>query len=59
VSLWTDLKKSYDLFNLKKVPPTVKYNADGTHEISISHETKVQSRGAIVPVAIQGPTLNQ
>ena len=59
VSLWTDLKKSYDLFNRKKVPPTVKYNADGTHEISISPKTKVQSHGAIVPVAIQGPTLNQ
>ncbi len=34
ISLWADLKKSYDLFNLKKVPPTVKYNADGTHEVN-------------------------
>lgn len=59
VSLWADLKKSYDLFNLKKVPPTVKYLPDGTHEISISPETEAQSTGSIVPVAIQGPTLNQ
>lgn len=34
ISLWADLKKSYDLFNQKKVPPTVKYNADGTHEVN-------------------------
>ena len=34
ISLWADLKKSYDLFNLRKVPPTVKYNADGTHELN-------------------------
>lgn len=34
ISLWTDLKKSYDLFNLKKIPPAVKYNADGTHEVN-------------------------
>lgn len=34
ISLWTDLKKSYDQFNLKKVPPIVKYNADGTHEVN-------------------------
>lgn len=58
VSLWADLKKSYDLFNLKKVPPMVKYLPDGKHEISISHETEAQSPGTIVPVAIQGPTLN-
>lgn len=34
ISLWADLKKSYDLFNLKKVPPTVKYLPDGTHEVN-------------------------
>jgi len=34
ISLWADLKKSYDLFNQKKVPPTVRYNADGTHEVN-------------------------
>jgi len=34
ISLWADLKKSYDLFNQKKVPPTVIYNADGTHEVN-------------------------
>ena len=33
ISLWGDLKKSYDLFNLNKVPPTVKFFPDGTHEI--------------------------
>jgi murein L,D-transpeptidase YafK len=34
ISLWADLKKSYDLFNQKKVPPTVKYKIDGTHEVN-------------------------
>lgn len=34
ISLWADLKKSYDLFNLKKVPPTVKFLHDGTHEVN-------------------------
>jgi murein L,D-transpeptidase YafK len=34
VSLWGDLKKSYDLFNHKKVPPMVKYLPDGSHEIN-------------------------
>ena len=33
-SLWADLKRSYDLFNLKKVPPTVKFLPDGTHEVN-------------------------
>jgi murein L,D-transpeptidase YafK len=32
-SLWTDLKKSYDLFNKTKVPPTVTFLPDGTHEV--------------------------
>lgn len=34
ISLWADLKKSYDLFNRKKVPPTVKFLPDGTHEVN-------------------------
>ncbi|HEX7584706.1 MAG TPA: L,D-transpeptidase family protein [Prolixibacteraceae bacterium] len=34
ISLWADLKKSYDLFNQKKVPPTVKFLPDGTHEVN-------------------------
>jgi murein L,D-transpeptidase YafK len=33
ISLWADLKKSYDLFSLKKVPPIVKFLPDGTHEV--------------------------
>ena len=34
ISLWADLKKSYDLFNLTKVPPTVKFLRNGTHEVN-------------------------
>jgi len=34
ISLWADLKKSYDLFSQKKVPPTVKFLPDGTHEVN-------------------------
>ncbi len=34
ISLWTDLKKSYDLFSLNKIPPTVKFLPDGTHEVN-------------------------
>ncbi len=34
ISLWADLKKSYDLFNRKKVPPTIKFLPDGTHEVN-------------------------
>lgn len=34
ISLWGDLKKSYDLFNQKKVPPTVRFLTDGTHEVN-------------------------
>ncbi len=34
ISLWTDLKKSYDLFNKTKVQPTVKFLPDGTHDIN-------------------------
>lgn len=57
VSLWADLKKSYDLFNQKHIPPTVKFLPDGTHEISNSLIAEPQSTGAVAPVAIQGPTL--
>jgi murein L,D-transpeptidase YafK len=59
ISLWTDLKMSYDLFNLRKGQQTVKYLPDGTHEISIAPKTEFQPAGSTVPVAIQGPTLNQ
>lgn len=34
VKLWGDLKKSYDLFNQTKVPPTVKFLQDGTHQLN-------------------------
>ena len=34
ISLWADLKKSYDLFNQTKVPPCVKFLRDGTHEVN-------------------------
>ena len=34
ISLWADLKKSYDLFNQTKVPPAVKFLPDGTHEVN-------------------------
>jgi murein L,D-transpeptidase YafK len=34
ISLWTDLKMSYDLFEKNKVPPTVKFLPDGTHEVN-------------------------
>ena len=33
-SLWNDLKKGYDYFELNKVPPTVKFLRDGSHEIN-------------------------
>jgi murein L,D-transpeptidase YafK len=33
MSLWADLKKSWDLFEQYKVPPTVKFLPDGTHEV--------------------------
>ena len=59
ISLWADLKKSYDLFNLKKVPPSVKYLPDGTHEINIASKTESQSAGSTIRVAIQDPELNQ
>ena len=34
ISLWADLKKSYDLFNQTKRLPTVKFLPDGTHEVN-------------------------
>jgi len=34
ISLWADLKKSYDLFDKNKVPPTVKFLSNGTHEVN-------------------------
>jgi murein L,D-transpeptidase YafK len=34
ISLWADLKKSYDFFEKTKVPPTVKFLPDGTHEVN-------------------------
>ncbi|HCE57621.1 MAG TPA: hypothetical protein DER09_07350 [Prolixibacteraceae bacterium] len=33
-SLWADLKNSYDYFERKKVPPTVKFLKNGSHEIN-------------------------
>lgn len=34
MSLWADLKKSYDLFTQTKVPPGVRFLPDGTHEVN-------------------------
>ena len=34
ISLWADLKKSYDLFNQTRVTPTVKFLRNGTHEVN-------------------------
>ena len=34
ISLWGDLKKSFDQFNRKKVQPKVKFLHDGTHEVN-------------------------
>ncbi len=34
ISLWADLKKSYDLFNLTKILPKVKFLKDGTHIVN-------------------------
>ena len=33
-SLWSDLKKSYDLFERYKSPPTVKFLSNGKHEVT-------------------------
>jgi len=34
ISLWADLKKSYDLFNQTRMLPKVKFLKDGTHEVN-------------------------
>lgn len=34
ISLWSDLKKSWDLFEQYRVPPAVKFLTDGTHEVT-------------------------
>lgn len=34
ISLWADLKKSYDLFNQTKLTPKVRFLPDGTHEVN-------------------------
>ncbi len=34
ISLWADLKKSYDFFEKTKVPPIVKFLPDGTHDVN-------------------------
>jgi len=34
ISLWGDLKRSYDLFNSTRKQPTVKFNPDGTHQVN-------------------------
>jgi murein L,D-transpeptidase YafK len=34
ISLWADLKKSYDLFEQCKVPPVVTFLPDGKHEVN-------------------------
>jgi len=34
ISLWADLKKSYDLFEKRKVQPNVKFLRNGTHELN-------------------------
>lgn len=33
ISLWADLKNGYDLFEIKKVPPTIRFLPDGTHKV--------------------------
>lgn len=33
ISLWADLKKSYDLFEQFRMPTSVRFRMDGTHEI--------------------------
>ena len=34
ISLWADLKKSYDIFEKSKVPPVVKFLPNGKHEVN-------------------------
>jgi murein L,D-transpeptidase YafK len=33
ISLWADLKKCYDLFDLTKNPPSITFLPDGTHDV--------------------------
>jgi murein L,D-transpeptidase YafK len=40
VSLWSDLKKGYDIFNRTRKPPLVKFLPDGTHEVNESGNPK-------------------
>jgi murein L,D-transpeptidase YafK len=34
ITLWADLKKSFDLFNKTRLQPTVKFLPDGNHEVN-------------------------
>ena len=34
ISLWGDLKKSYDLFNRTRLQPKIKFLPDGTHQVN-------------------------
>ena len=34
ISLWSDLKKSYDLFDSTRIEPNVNFLPDGTHQIN-------------------------
>ncbi|MCE1200275.1 MAG: L,D-transpeptidase family protein [Marinilabiliales bacterium] len=34
ISLWADLKKSWDLFEKYKIPPAIQYLPDGTHGVT-------------------------
>lgn len=34
ISLWSDLKKSYDLFNQTGLEPVIRFLPDGTHEVN-------------------------
>jgi len=48
-SLWADLKMSYDWFNITKVPPTVKFLRDGTHEVNGTNTaTNLQLAGTLM-----------
>jgi murein L,D-transpeptidase YafK len=49
ISLWADLKMSYDFFHFTKVPPTVKFLKDGTHEINgLTTETNLLIAGTLM-----------
>jgi murein L,D-transpeptidase YafK len=64
LSLWADLKKSYDLFEKYKVPPVVKFLPDGTHDVidPLVQRQKliaeaIEHCGNIGPMQIQEPLL--